>query len=286
MSISNKPILFFQDFFEKNHFSKLFKDFFTNYDNPTFYANLEKGYVEYIDRIYLDGEDSSKPRKMYFKDYLLNILVPQKIISIRLIKDKIEDIEYSGNSPAYYTLKTSQNLTILKSNIIISQNQYKDLIIPILDEIEAVLKIPKSQPPFPAILPQNSNHYFRPTINIRKLKKIYYIARTLDIFDIETTTEIDFTNVFLSPYPAEILNRITFKSDNIRGLFFIQCMFKYFDNLKPSTISHSQSFYSKETINKKSTLLKQSNIDNVFTYLKKNTNKNISDIEKAFKNLE
>ena len=46
MSKSNNPILFFQNCFEKNHFSVLINNFFTNFVNPTFYANLEEGYVE------------------------------------------------------------------------------------------------------------------------------------------------------------------------------------------------------------------------------------------------
>ena len=88
--------------------------------------------------------DALRKIKTKIKDYLLNILDSQKIISIRLIQDKIEDIENFGNSPAFYISKTKVNLTKLKTSIIISRYENKDLILSILDEIEGVLKNQKS----------------------------------------------------------------------------------------------------------------------------------------------
>lgn len=287
MSTSNKPILFFQNFFEKNHFNQFVKDFFTDYDNPTFFANTEDGYIEYIDRIYLDGEDSNKFRKTYFKDYLLQTILLQKTISINLIKDKIEDIINIGNSPDNYILNTKSSLIKLKSHIIISQTQYKDLILSILDEIEANVKKLNFQTELIVASLPKTKPYFKPTINTLKLRKIYRLACQYDILDIEITNENDFITIFQSGNPSLIKNQIIFKADNRKSVFFIFCMAQYFENIIPSTIAKSKSFYSKSTPNKPSKLLSEATINNALSFLKNNDLKNkFSDMEESLKHLE
>jgi hypothetical protein len=287
MSTPDKPILFFQEFFEKNKFKKFFNDFFIDYNNPTFYANLDEDYIEYIKDFYNEGEDSTIPIKIYFKDFLSQQLLPQKIISINLIKDKIESIVNNGNSPDNYTNNVRDSLTKLKTSIVISQTQHKDLVLPILEKIEKTLSNPKPQKSLIDKQLSSGSPFFRPTINKTKLKKIYALARIYEILDIEITSETDFLNVFLSPNPALIENKIIFKSSNREGLFFVFYMEKYFDNLKPSTIARSESFYSKPKKNKAPKVLSESSINNVHSFINNNgSNIKFLKIEEGFKNLE
>ena len=287
MSTSDKPILFFQDFFEKNKFKKFVNDFFTDYNNPTFYANLEEGYIEFVKDFYNEGDDSTKPIRIYFKDYLFQQLLPQKLISINLIKDKIEAILNNGNSTNNYTNNVSDSITRLKTSIIVSQNQYKDLILPILEKIENTSINPKPQKITKDIQPLPFSKFFEPTINKIKLKKIFALARVLEILDAETTTEEDFTNVFLSSHPESETNKIIFKASNREGLFFVLYMKKYFSNLRPSTIARSRSFYPKPKKNMVLKPLSEASINNVDSFIKKNgLNNKFIKIQEVFKNLE
>lgn len=287
MSTPDKPILFFQEFFEKNRFKKFVNDFFTDYSNPTFYVNKAEGYVEYIDDCYSEGEDSTIPRRRYINDYISLLILPQKIISINLIKDKIESIVNNGNSPDNYTNNVRNSLTKLKTYIVISQTQHKDLVLPILEKIEKTLSNPKPQKSQIDKQLLSVSPFFKPTINRTKLKKIYALARIYEILDIEITSEADFLNVFLSPNPALIENKIIFKSSNREGLFFVFNMKKYFDNLEPSTIARSGSFYSKPKKNTDPKVLSAASIYNLHSFIKNNRlNNKFLKIEEGFKNLE
>lgn len=287
MSTPDKPILFFQEFFEKSKFKKFVNDFFTDNTNPTFYANEVEGYVEYIDDCYSGGEDSTIPRRRYINDYISLLILPQKIISINLIKDKIESIINNGNSSDNYTNNVRNSLTKLRTSIVISQTQHKDLVLPILEKIEKTLSNPKPQKSLIDKQLLSVSPYFKPTINRTKLKKIYVLARVYEILDIEITSETDFLNVFLSPNPALIENKIIFKASNREGLFFVFYMKKYFANLRPSTIARSESFYPKPKKNKDPKPLSEASINNVDSFIKNNRlNNKFLKIEEGFKNLE
>ena len=45
ISTPNKPLYFFEVFLSKDNFDKFTNDFFTNDDNPTFYADIKNGFI-------------------------------------------------------------------------------------------------------------------------------------------------------------------------------------------------------------------------------------------------
>lgn len=278
ISTPNNPFYFFEIFLSKDNFEKFINDFFTNYDNPTFYADRENGFIEYIDNVYQEHEPI-EPKVIYFKHYLLKIVEPQILNSINLIKNKTEEIVINGSNPYNYISILRSKYQILRKEII-KNNGYKELILPEFEKIESVIKLSDfDKLPYQKTQKGNGN-YFRPNINESKLKKIYRIARRNEIIDIAIVSETQFLNVFNCSDPNSVLDKIIFSSDNRKGLFFLNCMAKYFNNLKPSSIAQSQLFFSK-----KGTVLKQNNIDTINTFLKK-SNIDYSEISKSFVSID
>jgi hypothetical protein len=258
-----KPLSFFEVFLAKNNFDKFTDDFFTNNDNPTFYADIKNGFIEYTDIIY-EKDEPIVPRVIYFKDYLLNIIEPQISNSINMIKSKIEEIEINGNNPHNYVQKLRTSYIAIRKEIT-KNNSYKDLILPQFEKIESVIRLSDFDRT-PNLISQMANgDYFKPNIKESKLKKIYKIARSNEIIDAAIVSETQFLNVFNCSNPKNIVDKIIFNSNNRQGLFFLNCMSKYFSNLKPSSIAQSQLFLSK-----KGTVLKQNNIDTINSFFKKN----------------
>ena len=101
ISTPNNPLHFFEIFLIKDNFEKFTNDFFTNYDNPTFHADIKNGFIEYVDNVYQEGEPLG-PNVIYFKNYLLKIVEPQISNSINLIKNKTEEIVINGYNPHNY----------------------------------------------------------------------------------------------------------------------------------------------------------------------------------------
>ena len=278
ISTSNNPLYFFEVFLSKDNFDAFTNDFFTNYDNPTFYPDLKKGFIEYIDNTYEVGEPI-EPKVIYFKSYLINIIKPQILNSINLIKIKSEDLIINGTNPYNFISILRSKYQLLRKEII-KNNGYKDLILPEFEKIESVIKL-SGFDKLPSQKAQKGNgSYFKPKINESKLKKIYQIARFHEIIDITKVSETQFLNVFNCSNPDNVVNKFIFNSNNRKGLFFLNCMSKYFNNLKPSTLAQSQLFLSKN-----GTILKQNNIDTINSFL---TNNNIvySEIRLSFTKIE
>lgn len=285
-STSNKPLFFFQGFFEKKTFQTYERHFYENEINPSMKSYKEEGYVEFMDCVYLN--EKIVPRRIYFKDEVLNLIVLQKNISIRLIKDKVEEIENLGNSPHNFISKTKQNIISL-SKVLVYNNELYDGINNILNEITIALEVLRNRR-FENKKLNNKydiqNGYFAPLINVNKLNKIYQIALEMNILDEDLVTEEDFVTVFTHPNPKLIENRIVFNSDNRKAFFFINNIKKYFDNLTPSRMSNSFSFLSRETQNKKSIILKQNNIDKINNDIKNIDTTKYNDILLAIKTME
>lgn len=278
ISTLNNPLYFFEVFLSKENFENFTNDFFTNYDNPTFHADMKNGFIEYVDNVYQEGEPI-KPKVIYFKNYLLKIVEPQISNSINLIKNKTEEIVINGSNPHNYINILRNKYQVLRKEII-KNNSYKDLILPEFEKIESVIKLSYFEKlPYQKAQKGNGN-YFKPRINESKLKKIYKIARRHEIIDVTIVSEVQFLNIFNCSNPLSVLDKFIFSSDNRKGLFFLNCMAIYFDNLKPSSIAQSQLFFSK-----KGTLLKQNNIDTINTFFKKN-NTDCPEIRQSFARLE
>jgi hypothetical protein len=265
ISTPNSPLYFFEVFLSKDNFDKFTNDFYTNYDNPTFSADIKNGFIEYIDNIY-QADETIVTRVVYFKNYLLKIIEPQVSNSINLIKFKSEDLIINGTNPYNFISILRSKYQLLRKEII-KNNGYKDLILPEFEKIESVIKLSDFDK-LPSQKAQKGNgSYFKPKINESKLKKIYQIARFHEIIDITKVSETQFLNVFNCSNPDNVVNKFIFNSNNRKGLFFLNCMSKYFNNLKPSTLAQSQLFLSKN-----GTILKQNNIDTINSFL---TNNNI-----------
>ena len=277
ISTSNNPLYFFEVFLSKDNFDAFTNDFFTNYDNPTFYADLKNGFIEYIDNTYEAGEPI-EPKVIYFKSYLLNIIKPQILNSINLIKIKSEDLIINGTNPYNFISILRSKYQLLRKEII-KNNRYKDLILPEFEKIESVIKLDLDKLPSQKTQKGNGS-YFKPKINESKLKKIYQIARFHEIIDITIVSETQFLNVFNCSNPQNVVNKFTFSSNNRIGLFFLNCMKQYFSNLEPSRIAQSQLFTSK-----KGTIFSQNSIDRINSYLKKNKI-NYPEISESFARLE
>ena len=263
ISTPNSPLYFFEVFLSKDNFDKFTNDFYTNYDNPTFSADIKNGIIEYIDNIY-QADETIVPRVVYFKNYLLKIIEPQILNSINLIKIKSEEIVINGANPYNYISLLRRKYQLLRKEII-KNNDYKDLILPEFEKFETVIKLSDFDK-LPYQKPQKGNgNYFKPKINESRLKKIYKIARFHEIIDISIVSESQFLNVFNCSNPQNVVNKFVFSSNNRIGIFFLNCMAIYFDNLKPSTIAQSQLFSSK-----KKTPLSQNSIDRINSHFRKN----------------
>ena len=278
ISTPNSPLYFFEVFLSKDNFDKFTNDFYANYDNPTFSADIKNGFIEYIDNIY-QADETIVPRVVYFKNYLLKIIEPQVSNSINLIKNKSNEIVINGSDPYNYISILRRKYQLLRKEII-KNNGYKDLILPEFEKIETVIKLSDfDKLPYQKIQKGNGN-YFRPKINESKLKKMYKIARFHEIIDIAIVSETQFLNVFNCSNPQNVVNKFIFSSNNRKGIFFLNCMAIFFENLKPSKIAQSQLFFSK-----KNTPLKQNNIDTINSYF---TNNDIDypEIKESFAKLE
>jgi hypothetical protein len=194
ISTPNNPLYFFEVFLSKDNFNAFTNDFFTNYNNPTFYADKVKGFVEYIDNVYL-ADEPIEPKIIYFKKHLLKIIEPQILNSINLIKIKSNEIVINGSDPYNYISILRKKYQLLRKEII-KNNGYKDLILPEFEKIETVIKLSDFDK-LPCQKTQKGNgNYFMPKINESKLKKIYRIARFHEIIDITIVSETQFLNVF------------------------------------------------------------------------------------------
>jgi hypothetical protein len=278
ISTPNNPLYFFEIFLTKDNFEKFTNDFFTNYDNPTFHADIKNGFIEYVDNVYQEGEPIA-PKVIYIKNYLLKIVEPQISNSINLIKNKTEEIVINGSNPHNYINILRKKYQVLRKEII-KNNSYKDFILPEFEKIESVIKLSDFEKlPYQKTQKGNGN-YFKPRINESKLKKIYKIARRHEIIDVTIVSEVQFLNVFNCSNPVSVLDKFIFSSDNRKGLFFLNCMAIYFDNLKPSSIAQSQLFSSK-----KRNPLSQNSIDGINRHFRKNKI-NYLEISKSFAMLE
>jgi hypothetical protein len=278
ISTPNNPLYFFEVFLSKDNFDAFTNDFFTNYDNPTFYADIKNGFIEYIDNTYEAGEPI-EPKVIYFNSYLINIIKPQILNSINLIKNKTEEIVINGSNPYNYISILRSKYQVLRKEII-KNNSFKDFILPELEKIESVIKLSDLDKLSYQKAQKGNGNYFKPRINESKLKNIYKIARRLEIIDVTIVSETQFLNVFNCSNPLSVLDKFIFSSDNRKGLFFLNCMAIYFDNLKPSSIAQSQLFSSK-----KRNPLSQNSIDGINRHFRKNKI-NYLEISKSFAMLE
>jgi hypothetical protein len=265
ISTPNHPLYFFEVFLSRDNFDAFANDFFTNFDNPTFYADIKNGFIEYVDNVY-QADEPIETRVIYFKSYLINIIKPQISNSINLIKVKTEEIIINGSDPYNYISILRKKYQLLRKEII-KNNSYRELILPEFEKIELVIKLSDFEKLDYQKTQKGNGDYFKPKINESKLKKIYQIARFHEIIDITKVSETQFLNVFNCSNPDNVVNKFIFNSNNRKGLFFLNCMSKYFNNLKPSTLAQSQLFLSKN-----GTVLKQNNIDTINSFL---TNNNI-----------
>ncbi|MBC5840429.1 hypothetical protein H8R23_03345 [Flavobacterium sp. F-380] len=264
-STSNYPLLFLETFLKQNYFDAFENDFYDNPINPSFVSYRDQGYIEYIDCEYLN--EDVIPRKVYFKDKVLEIIKLQVNKSIQLIKDKADDIEISGNSASNYISKTKLKISDLLTGVS-SYNKLQLDIIPYLKDINKTLislgngKIEAKR----SIQITNSKQgLFKPLISRKKLILIYELALELGILDENVVFEDDFITVFTHPSPKQVDSKIVFNKDNRITFYFINNIKMFFDNLTPSAIDRSKSFYSKQ-----GTLLKQGAIDGIDTFLRKN----------------
>lgn len=285
-STLNKPLLSLQEFLKSDNFNIYEKNFYEMEVNPSMESFKEKGYIEYIESDYTTQE--IVPTRVYFRDRIFSIITLHKNISINLIREKVEEIENSGNSTHNYISKIKHQIIELLEDVA-KYNKLFHEISPILKEINSVLNA-LNQEKFESKKVVNRNNiqngYFSPIISANKLSKIYEIAIELNILDFDEVSKEDFIEVFTHPNPKLIESKITFVTDNRRAFFFLNNIKKFFYNLTPSRISNSMSFFSKGTQNKNSVLLKQSNIDRINNDLRKIDVSKYEDILTAIKSME
>jgi len=263
-STSNNPLLFLETFLNQEYFDSFENDFYNIPINPSFVSFRNQGYIEYLDSEYLNEEVS--PRTCYFKNKVIEIIKLQANKSIRLIKDKADDIEISGNSASNYISKANLKISGLLTGVS-SYNKLHLDIIPYLKDINKTLislgngKIEAKR----SIQITNSKQgLFKPLISRKKLILIYELALELGILDENVVFEDDFITVFTHPSPKQVDSKIVFNKDNRKTFYFINNIKMFFDNLTPSAMDRSKSFFSKQ-----GNLLAQNNIDKTNTELKK-----------------
>ncbi|UFH36074.1 hypothetical protein [Flavobacterium acetivorans] len=288
LSTQNKPLLFLEVFLTQDNFDMFENAFYNNSINPSFVPFREQGYVEYLDSEYLN--EDVVPRKVYFKDEIIKILTSQRDKSIRLISDKVEDVENSGNSTFNYINNTKSKMIGLLEDVR-SNNKLHQEITTILKGINhTLIELSKGRVSSrkSSIETTNKKGLFKPNIKTGKLKIIYDLTLELEILDENVVSQNDFINVFTHPDPKQIDNRIVFNIDNRIAFYFINNIKKHFSNLTPSAISISESFFSKPTENKKSILLKQNNIDKINYDLRKvdTSNSKYKDVLDAIRDME
>jgi hypothetical protein len=264
-STSNNPLLFLETFLKQNYFDAFENDFYDNPINPSFVSYRDQGYIEYIDCEYLN--EDAVPRKVYFKDKVLEIIKLQVNKSIQLIKDKADDIEISGNSAYNYISKTK----LAMSNLLEALLSYNKLHIEIMPYLKGIrhtlISLGKGEIKAKKLSKDaySLQGLFKPLINRNKLIIIYELALDLGILDENVVFQDDFITVFTHPDPKQVDSKIVFNKDNRVTFYFINNLKMFFDNLTPSAMDRSKSFYSKQ-----GTLLKQGAIDGIDTFLRKN----------------
>jgi hypothetical protein len=285
-STKEKPLLFFENFLQKENFEDFESSFYSNVINPSFKANLEKGYIEYVETDFVTGEVVLN--RVYFIKRLTIIFNNQIIITLKLIKDWTEEYLNRNDNVENYINNQTAKITKLRDNLDF-QNSITTLISKYLNKIEVYLKefdtnsvkntsIKVENP----IIPSISLFGLNQNIKGSHINQLYHSSCELEIIDFEDVSLDVFVKIFGSSVLIQNHNQIQFKADNQIIAFYFKCLRPYFRKLSHTTIVKSEMF-----LNKGGNAFTTGALDTALTYSKKKPLTDLrqiqSEIEDIFK---
>lgn len=276
VSTKVNPLAFFQYLFSNenlNDFENEFYEVCNKISNSE--CNRKDGYrIIYYYSTENNGDEITvkdfTEEKQYFVDYLKLTSERQIIQSYNLIVDRINELVHSNSE---YDKYLNFHLTELSNlqNKINKLDRHKIFFTSIINNLEIkIKKITKDIVSVNEVKPfSNSNlkkSYFGAD-NLKKnhLRDLYQISIKYDIIDDIDFSEDGFINFFSSENPYLDNLKFVFNCNNIFAINFIDKLKLLFKNFSYSTISKSESFYGKGG----KTLLKQTNLDNMPKYSKR-----------------
>jgi hypothetical protein len=243
------PLLFFETFINGDSLRKHEDQFYDYPINPSQENFRGQGYIQYIKEVYSE-EEEYKPVKKIYIDELKRFLDSQVNYSFNLLRDRKELFDYEGKDHIPFT-KKNLNIVYKIKDIIPEKYKHKVEILTSLNELENQIKHllePLKNSISQKSIIKSTQPYFEPIIRIKGLKKLYEIAIELDLIDDEIVSETDFLKVFMSNNPKALPNKIHFKANNQKVVYFIILLQKHFRQLTFSRIAKSEAFLRKTSI--------------------------------------
>lgn len=242
-----QPLLFFETFISIEKM-RLYEDSFYDYPiNPSQESFKELGYKQYLKDTYEDGEEF-KPLKVFFIDELKRLLEGQSYKSIKLIRDRKDKLEYKNVSGSVFIekqLKIVENL----QNYNFTNSDFQKVVTKVLRKIEQEIKLLDNKSKATILIPlrqNSSNAFFEPKNNTKSstLRKLYQLAVDYRLIG-ENFKQEFFLNVFIVNTPQHLDNKIVFKVDNQKAIFFLNSISVFFHDFTHSRIAKSESFIKK-----------------------------------------
>ncbi|MDC1365072.1 hypothetical protein N8258_01500 [Algibacter sp.] len=193
----------------------------------------------------------------------INIVLP-------LIHERKDEIENTEKNAIIYINKQLNKLELIKEKVDYFK-AYQPIIFKVLGELEDHLKTLLEEESINKIKNTNIKISGRTFFDLKKevkrrhLKKLYEVTVILNIVDDDLVTEEEFLNVFMLPTLPANNCKIIFNKNNRLSVYYLNIIASFFNDLKPSTISRSQSFLKKggEALN-------DNQINNINSFLRKN----------------
>lgn len=283
VSTKVNPLAFFQYLFSNenlNDFENEFYEVCNKISNSE--CNRKEGYrIIHYYSTEPNGDEITvndfTEEKQYYVDYLKLTSERQIIQSYNLILDRINELVHSNSEYDKYLHFHLTELSNLQAKIN-KLDRHKIFFTSIINDLE--IKIKKITKDTISVKEVKSNSNLKKSYfgadNIKKnhIRELYQISIKYDIIDDIDFSEDDFFNFFSSDNPYLDNLKFVFNCNNIFAINFIDKLKLLFKNFSYSTISKSESFYSKGG----KTLLKQTNLDNM-----PKTSKRQSDIDRLDK---
>lgn len=270
-STKYKPLLFFQTFLTKESLDKYESSFYDCPINPSQVSSMIGGYIEYSLSEYKEGDNPLQ--KVYFKDQLRKLLNNNVILTCKLLEEREGEILYHNDKPDIFINRQLSLLEKIKKQAN-NYSTYSLLVLKHINTIEVYLNqlLNSKHTPIRMHVGQSPNYdsYFKTNVKTHVVAKLYESAIVLNIIDADIVTKEQFMNVFTLPILPNSEVYITFSSNNRRAIFFLDTVKPLFNNLSPSKIDASRSFFVKPKRNGKRKYLNANEIYKVRSYLKKN----------------
>lgn len=283
-STKERPLLFFESFLKKKKFDKYENDFYSNAINPSFKANKNKGYIEYIENEYVNRE--IEPNRVYFIDRLKIVFKNQIEISIELMNVWMEEHLNRNVNVENYILNQRTKILTLKKTLQF-QIEVNDLVVKFLDAIEEFLlnfnnnnNNNRIENPTEPAIPTISYFGLNQNIKTSHIRELFQISCELLLIDPEVVLYGAFNKVFTCVTPSDCEEKIIFNADNQIVAYYFKCLQPFFRNLRHTKIVKSDLF-----LNKKKEPFSLGSLDTALTYSKKKPKNDLELIQSEINNL-